>query len=133
MFCLYQLVLFSLLELTVANDQIQPMFRIENDFVFKVQKNYNNRPLNPNTIVVVKNISLYEIQNSVSILALLSGKISSLCTYLLRKETLRTPNMLFQIFKGQFTKSTGQKKCKSENLKLIETKIISSYGCFQPC
>ena len=28
--------------------------------------------------------------------------------------------MLFQIFKGQFTKSTGQKKCKSENLKLIE-------------
>ena len=75
MFCLYQLVLFSLLELTVANDQIQPMFRIENDFVFKVQKNYNNRPLNPNTIVVVKNISLYEIQNSVSILSLLSDKI----------------------------------------------------------
>ena len=120
MFYLHQLVLFSLLGLTVANDKIQPMYRIENDFVYKVQENYNNRPLNPNTIVVVKNISLYEIQNSVSILALLSKKITSLCTYLLRKETLRTPNMLFQIFKGQFTKSTGQNKCKKENLKLIE-------------
>ena len=113
-------MLFSLLELTLANDKIQPMFRIENDFVFKVQENYNNRPLNPDTIVVVKNISLYEIQNSVSVLALLSRKISSLCTYLLRKETLRTPNMLFQIFKEQFTKSTGQNKCKREDLKLIE-------------
>ena len=108
------------MELTLANDKAQPMFRIENDFVFKVQENYINLPLNPNTIVIAKNISLYEIQNSVSILSLLLRKITSLCTYLLRKETLRTPNMLFQIFKGQFTKLTGENKCKRENLKLIE-------------
>ena len=61
MFYLYQLLLFSFLELTLANDKVQPMFRIENDFVFKVQENYINRPLNPNTVVIVKNISLYEI------------------------------------------------------------------------
>ena len=30
--------------------------------------------------------------------------------------------MLFQIFKGQFTKLTGENKCKKENLKLIEIK-----------
>ena len=122
MFYLYLLLVFSFLELTLANDKVQPMLRIENDFVFKVEENYINHPLNPNTVVMVKNISLYEIQISVSILSLLSEKISSLCTFLLRKDTLRTPDMLFQIFKGQFTKLTGENKCKKENLKLIEIK-----------
>ena len=78
MFYSYLLLALSYLELTLANNKVQPMFRTENDFVFKKEENHINRPLNPDTVMIVKNISLYEIQNSVNILFILSNKISNL-------------------------------------------------------
>ena len=86
------------------------MFRIENDFVFRNEKNHLNRPLTPDISLIVKNISLHEIKNSENILSLLSNKISNHCAYLLRKAALRTPNMLFQVVKGHFTTLTGKDK-----------------------
>ena len=117
LFALYVLPLDKVLASSVNN---QLDFKISEDYIYEIYPNKQERFLNPNSVILARNISFLQIKSSLFALKNLVLKLEQTCSEIKSLEEEGATSYDYEFLVGSFNVSTAKDTCETKGKKLIE-------------
>ena len=95
-------------------------FKLSDDYVYKIYPNRPEKILNPNSVIVVRNVSFLQVKSSLQAMGRLVKKLELTCSEIESLEAVGATNYDYEILKGTFNISSAKDACASKGKKLIE-------------
>ena len=95
-------------------------FKLSDDYVYKIYPNRPEKILNPNSVIVVRNVSFLQVKSSLQAMGRLVKKLELTCSEIESLEAVGATNYDYEILKGTFNISSAKNACASNGKKLIE-------------
>lgn len=107
----------------IANEVIMDKnidFKVSEDYIFSVYPNEPERYLNPNFLIITRNITFLQIDTSINALGQLVTTLGKTCEEVKSVEDEGSMNYEYEIIHGKFNLSSAQAKCGKIGKRLVE-------------
>ena len=97
-----------------------PKYKVGDDFIYRIMPNQKHRYLNPNSFLLVKNISLQELYLSVFALRDMQRKLGRICKDISKIEGKRKQRPEYDMLNGRFSFLEAGEACLARGRRLAE-------------
>ena len=93
-------------------------FKLSDDYVYKIYPNRPEKILNPNSVIVVRNVSFLQVKSSLQAMGRLVKKLELTCSEIEALEAVGATNYDYEILKGTFNISSAKDACAAKEKKI---------------
>ena len=89
-------------------------FKLSEDYIYKIYPNEPERYFNPQSLIIVRNISFLQIKSSLEALRQLTSKLEQTCSQIEALEAEGSKNYDYEFISGTFDLSSAKDACATK-------------------